>query len=266
MKHFINILLIIIQLTCLSESNAAGFKNKVGIDEKLGNVVPGNYTFTDSYGHKVLLSSLLKKPAVIDFAYYRCRGICTPLMTEVAEVVNKVDLRPGKDYNIITISFNPEETPKDAADKKAQMMNLLNIDVPDTAWEFLVGDSASINAVTRAAGFNFERQGNGYLHSGILVFVAPGGRICRYLRPDFNYKGDFMILPFDFKMALLEASKGEAIPVVDQALAYCFRFQPKDQSYVFDMFKISGIGVIAGVIMLFFFVVRKPKKVSGKNG
>jgi|YelNatPaOPRAMG01_1025707.scaffolds.fasta_scaffold00906_20 protein SCO1/2 len=246
-------------------AKAADYKDKVGVNERLGASIPQNISFYDSNGNKVLLGELIKKPTIIDFAYYRCKGICTPLMSELADVVNKVDLQPGKDYNIISISFNPNETIKDAADKKVQMMNLLNTNISDSGWKFLIGDSAAIKAVTDSAGFNFEREGDAFLHSGVLIFVSSQGKICRYLKPDYDYKGNFKILPFDFKMAIIEASKGEEIPVVEQALKYCFTYQPKNQNYVFDAFKISGIGVILGVLIIFIFVVRKPKKTFAKN-
>ena len=266
MKKVIEILFVAVLFFSFGRAFAADYKDKVGINEKLGAIIPGNVSFYDSQGNKVLLSDLMKKPTVIDFAYYRCTGICTPLMTEIADVINKVDLVPGKDYNIVTISFNPDETIKDAADKKIQIMNLVNNNISADGWKFLVGDSASIKKVTQAAGFNFERQDNAYLHAGELIFVSPEGKICRYLKPDFNYRGDYKILPFDFKMAVLEASRGEEIPVIDKALRYCFKYQPKNQTYVFDMFKVSGITVILAVALVFVFVVRKPKKEFKKIG
>ncbi len=266
MKRILNTLFVFIFLLGFSKLFAAGFEEKVGINQKLGSVIPLNTSFYDSHNNKVSLSDLINKPTVIDFAYYKCTGICTPLMTEIADVVNKVDLIPGKDYNLITISFNPDETPKDAADKKLQIINLLNNNIPASGWKFLTGDSLSIKKVADAAGFHFEREGNGYIHTGSLIFVSSEGKICRYLKPDFNYRGDFKILPFDFKMAILEASKGEEIPVVDKALKYCFKYQPKNQAYVFDVFKVSGITIILIVTLVFLFVVRKPKKKIKKIG
>ncbi len=259
---------IFVFVFCMNFSNsfATGLEDKVGIDQKLGSFIPLNAEFLDSNGKKVLLKDLITKPTVIDFAYYKCTGICTPLMTEIADVVNKVDMTPGKDYNLITISFNPDEMPKDAAEKKLQIVALLNNRIPESSWKFLTGDSLNIKRVTDAAGFHFERQGSGYIHTGSLIFVSKDGKICRYLRPDFNYRGDFRILPFDFKMALIEASKGEAIPVVDNALKYCFKYEPKNQAYVFDVFKVSGITIIVAVILVFLFIVRKPKNKLKKIG
>ncbi len=260
MKKIIGAWSIIFFLFSLNISFPKDLSDKIGIDEQLGKTIPLDAVFYDSKGNEVTLKELINKPTVIDFAYYKCTGICTPLMTEVADVMNRVDLRPGKDYQVITISFDENELPKDAAEKKVAMVNLLNTGIPASSWWFLTGDSLNIKRVTNAAGFHFERKGNTFLHVGVLIFVSKNGKICRYLEPGFNYKGDFRILPFDFKMALLDASKGQAIPVIDKALRYCFTYKPKNEAYVLDVFKISGISIVLIVLGLFFFVIKKPKK------
>ena len=260
MKKLIGVFVLIIFLSNLSSILAVEYRDKVGVNEKLGDKIPLNTKFFDSDGKQVTLKNLITKPTVIDFAYYKCTGICTPLMTEVADVINKIDLVAGKDYNIITVSFNADEFPKDAAKKKIEMMNLVKSEIPNSAWRFLTGDSASINELTNAVGFNFEKQGDTFLHTGLLVFVSSDGKICRYLKPGFTDRGDFRILPFSFKMAIVEASKGEAIPVIEEISRYCFSYEPKNESYVFNWFKISGVGVLIIVAGLFVFVVLKPKK------
>ncbi len=260
MKKITGVFGLIIFLLSFNFVFASDLREKVGVVEKLGNKIPLNTKFFDSNGKEVKLKDLITKPTVIDLVYYKCTGICTPLMTEVADVVNKIDLTAGKDYNIISISFNPDELPKDAAKKKAEMMNLVKTEIPDSAWRFLTGDSLSIREFTNAIGFNYEQQGDTFLHTGLLVFVSSDGKICRYLKPGFTDRGDFRILPFIFKMAIVEASKGEAIPVIDEVSRYCFSFEPKNESYVFNWFKISGAGILVAVAAIFIFVVLKPKK------
>ncbi len=260
MKKLIGVFVFIFLLNNLNSVLASELKDKVGVNEKLGNKIPLNIKFLDSNGKEVTLKDLINKPTVIDLAYYKCTGICTPLMTEVADVINKVDLTAGKDYNIITVSFNPDELPKDAAQKKAEMMNLVKSEIPNSAWRFLTGDSLSITELTKAIGFNYERDDNTFLHTGLLVFVSSDGKICRYLKPSFTDRGDFRILPFTFKMAIIEASKGEPLPVIEEVSRYCFSYEPKNESYVFNWFKISGVGVLVMLAGFFFFVVLKPKK------
>jgi protein SCO1/2 len=260
MKTKIGAVVLIILLTGLSNVFPADFSEKIGLVEKLGNKVPLDVSFMDSEGKTVVLKDLVNKPTVIDLAYYKCTGICTPLMTEVANVINKIDLTAGKDYNIITISINDNEFSKDAAAKKAEMLNLVKTEIPANAWTFLTGDSAAISTVTKAVGFNYQRQEEAFIHTGILIFISADGKICRYLKPDYNNHGDFRILPFDFKMALLEASRGEAIPVIDNVVRYCFSYQPKSDTYTFDLFKIFGAGTLLMVAVVFVFVVLKPGK------
>jgi len=264
MKTKIGAVVLIILLIGLINAFPEGFNDKIGVVEKLGNKIPLNVSFTDSDGKTVVLKDLINKPTVIDLAYYKCTGICTPLMTEVANVINKVDLQAGKDYNIVTISINDNEFTKDAAAKKAEMMNLVKSDIPANAWSFLTGDSSAIKTVTNAVGFYYQPQKETFIHTGVLIFVSADGKICRYLKPDYDSHGNFKVLPFDFKMALLEASKGEAIPVIDNVVRYCFSYQPQSDTYTFDLFKIFGTGTLLIVAVVFVFVVLKPGKHNKK--
>jgi protein SCO1/2 len=260
MKKTIGAIILIILFIGLGNGFADGFNQKIGVVEKLGNKVPLNVSFTDSDGKTVTLKDLIKKPTVIDLAYYKCTGICTPLMTEVANVINKVDLIAGKDYNIVTISINDNEFTKDAAAKKAEMLNLVKTEIPASAWTFLTGDSNAISAITNAVGFYYQRQEETFIHTGVLIFISTDGKICRYLKPDYNNRGDFRILPFDFKMAILEASKGQAIPVINNVVRYCFSYQPKSDTYTFNLFRVFGTGTLVVVAIVFVFVVLKPGK------
>jgi protein SCO1/2 len=260
MKKIIGVIGFLILFAGVNSLFPSDFDQKIGLVEKLGKNVPLDVSFMDSEGRTVSLKDLINKPTVIDLAYYKCTGICTPLMTEVANVINKIDLIAGKDYNIVTISINDNEFSKDAAAKKAEMMNLVKTEIPASAWTFLTGDSIAISAVTKAVGFNYQRQEEAFIHTGVLIFVSSDGKICRYLKPDYNNRGDFRILPFDFKMALLEASKGEAIPVISNVVKYCFSYQPKSDTYTFNLFKVFGTGTLVMVAIVFVFVVMKPGK------
>jgi protein SCO1/2 len=259
MKKTIEAIGLIILFIGFRNGFSADFDQKIGIVEKLGNKIPLDISFIDSEGKTIALRDLIKKPTVIDLAYYKCTGICTPLMTEVANVINKIDLTAGKDYNIVTISINDNEFSKDAAAKKAEMLNLVKTEIPASAWTFLTGDSNAIGAITKAVGFNYQRQEDAFIHTGVLIFVSSDGKICRYLKPDYNNRGDFRILPFEFKMAILEASKGEVIPVIDNVVRYCFSYQPKSDTYTFNLFKIFGTGTLVVVAVVFIFVIFKPK-------
>ena len=260
MKKVIITIIIFVSFTGINKVFAGSENTKVGIVKNLGKTIPMDLSFYDSDGKKVLLKDLITKPTVIDFAYYKCTGICTPLMTEVADVVGKTDLEPGKDYNLLTISISPEETSFDAANKKFQIMDLVGKKIPSSSWRFLTGDSLDVKALTDAAGFHFEKQGNTYLHTGVIIFVSPTGKICRYLEPGYDEQGNFRILPLDFKMAIMDAARGQAVPVVDEVLRFCFSLQPKNKSLVITLFILIGVFMILLVSAFVIFVLLRPKK------
>jgi protein SCO1/2 len=181
-------------------------------------------------------------------------------MFELANTINKSDLVLGVDYNIVTISMNELETPKDATERKGVFFRALDKQVPPESWEFLTGDSATIKKVADAAGFHYKRQGKDFLHTGAFIFVNKDGTICRYLFPGFSERSGFGILPFDFKMAILETSEGKVTPTIAKVLQLCFRYDPEGKTYVLSFTRIFGavILLLAGVFIV--YLKFKPKK------
>ncbi len=256
------LLLVFLLLIVSFNAFASDDVHQAEVIEHLGKMLPLNLTFTNSVGKKVLLKDLVNKPTIIDFVYYRCTGICTPLMVEVAEVIGKTDLQPGKDYRIISISINPEETPKIAAQKKNAMLSVIGKKIPDSSWEFLTGDSASIAEITNAAGFYFQKQANGYLHKGVLIFIDKSGKICEYVHPGYTTRGDFSILPSEFKMAVIETGKGAVTSTIQKVLQTCTNFIPKGKDVlVFALVFITGIFTVTTVL----FIIKKANPNKGNS-
>ncbi len=236
-------------------------QNDADIEEHLGAKIPLNLTFVDANGNNVLLKNIITKPTIIDFVYYECPGICSPLMTEVAHVANVSDLKPGLDYQILSISMDETETPVIASQKKKIFLGMIDSKpFPDSAWRFLTGDSLSIDKITRVAGFNFKRTGKNFIHAGGLIFISPKGEICRYLYPGYSQTRGFGILPFDFKMAVLETAQGKKTPVIGRVLQFCFSYDPQGKTYVFNILRIFGAGILLGVIVFIVLIKVKPKK------
>lgn len=249
----------------ISSIKIAASQNGADIQERLGEKIPLDLSFADENGNKVFLKDLINKPTVIDFVYYECPGICSPLMTEVAHVANISDLIPGKDYQILSISFDETEVPQVAAKKKRTFLGLIDQKpFPDSAWHFLTGDSLSIDKITRAAGFIFERTGRNFIHTSVLIFVSPKGIICRYLYPDYSHTRGFGILPLDFKMAVLEAAQGNQTPVIGKVLQFCFSYDPQGRTYVFNILRVFGAGILLGIIVFVVFIKIKPKRDKSK--
>jgi len=260
MKTLIKILPILFLIIFAKISFAEKVTEDLGIVEKLGSYIPLDVTFNDETGNKVVLRDLVKRPTLIAFVYYKCPGICSPILTELANVTGKVDLIPGEDYNIVTISMDDQEKPSDAADKKKAILGFTQNGFPLDAWNFLTGDSVNIKKVTDAAGFHFERTGKNFIHSGGFVFVTKEGKICRYIYPDVSSKGGFNILPFDFKMALLETSQGKETKTMSKLIQYCFSYNPVGRTYVFNITRVLGTVILISLALFLIFIVKKPKK------
>jgi protein SCO1 len=230
--------------------------NSAKVERHLGKTVPQNLKFKNSKGKEVLLKDLINKPTVLDFCYYRCAGICTPLMVEIASVIGKVKYDPGKDYRIISISIDQNETPAMAAQKKRIMMKLINIKIPDSAWTFLTGDSTNIYKLTDAAGFEFKRTYGGFQHKGVLVFADKTGRIVRYMNPNYTRKGDFQILPAAFELSLDDASNGVVKSTIANVLTTCYSFIPKGKdAYILLVVLFVGLLTMTTVIV----IIKKAK-------
>jgi len=175
-------------------------------------------------------------------------------MEGLAEVMDKSDLIPGTDYQVLTISFDPTETIDLGIRKKSNYLNLVSKkDAIAAGWHFFVSDSASIALGTNAVGFKYKRQGNDYLHAASVTVVSPDGKITRYLN-------GLYFLPFEFKMAIIEASKGQSAPTINKILQFCYSYDPVGQTYVLNVTKIAGTLILFIALILFLFLIFKPKK------
>jgi protein SCO1 len=251
-----NRILFILVLGCLLfvKTNAEPAKRFIGITEKLGSYVP-NVELYDESGNLVPLKSLINKPTLITFVYYRCTGICTPLLNEMTTVVDKMDLNLGRDYQILTISFDFTDKPETALEKRDNYLGEIKKTVDPNGWRFLTGDSATLNALTDSMGFYYERSGADWIHPTAVIAVSPEGKITRYLYGIHQ-------LPLDVKLAVMEASEGRTGPTISKILNMCYSYDPEGRHYTLNIVHISGL-VIVGLVGLFvvvFIVVPKKKE------
>ncbi len=228
-------------------------KKEVGFDEKLGEEVPLDLKFLDEHGQAVSLKQLFDKPVLLCLVYYRCPGLCSPLLKGVAEVVDKIDLEAGNDFRIVTISFDPKETYLTAAEKKNNYLASMKKQIPYDSWSFLIGDSLNVAKITDAVGFRYMPQGNDYIHGAALMSISPQGKIARYLY-GITYQ------PLDVKMALIEASEGRTGPTISKLLQICYSYDPEGKTYVLNITRIAGGSVMFFIaIFVLVFVIRKKK-------
>jgi protein SCO1/2 len=225
----------------------------IGIDEKLGQVIPLHLTFYDENGHPVSLKQLIHRPTILAPVYYSCPNVCSFLLFNLTGVINKMPSEAGKEYQVLTFSFDETEKPTLALEKKRMYLKMIEKSFPEEAWRFLTGDKETIHKLTDAIGFHFKRQGQDFLHPVSLVILSPEGKITRYI-----YGTEF--LPFELKMALLEASEGRVGPTLSKVLRFCFSYDPQGRKYVFNTLKVTGIVTLLFALSLILFLVFKGKR------
>lgn len=235
-------------------------KIEIGVDEQLGKIIPLDITFNDENGKAVRLSEVVSGPTVIALVYYSCPGICNPLMFELVNVMNKSDLEPGYDYNVVAISIDEFETPEIASSKKNEMLSGFDKEISPDAWRFLTGSQEDIKKVTNSAGFYFKREDKELRHAGTLIFIDGEGKICRYLFPGYTENHGYGILPFDFKMAVIETSQSKVTPTVARFLRFCFSYDPQGQKYALNFTRIFGAAILIFAGIFFLIIKFKPKK------
>lgn len=257
MKLKLIVCLLLILKTGLSFSQDAKdlyYDMEVGIIEHLNDTIPQNIQLTNEAGELVFLKDQIDKPTAIVFVYFRCPGICSPLMDGIADVIQKSDLNISEDYQVITISFDPTETYDLAVKKKNNYKSLIKGKNTQEGWKFYTGDSLNIAKATKALGFRYKKAGNEFTHAATVIITSPEGKITRYLNGTY-------FLPFEFKLSIIEASKGQAGPTINKILQYCYSYDPVGQAYVLNVTKVTGaIILVMGLIVFLLLLFKKPRK------
>ncbi len=252
-------LIVIIYVFCFNQNIVAQEKQiGVGIDEQLGDYLPLETTFQNSKGDTVQLKDIITKPTIFSLVYYECPGICSPLLTEIAWVINKVDLKPIEEYQIVTLSIDPRENSETTARWKKNYYDGMKGEFPQEAWHFLTGENENIKKVADALGYRYQQSSDGnYTHPGAIVAISPDGKISRYLLGlKFN--------PFDIKMAIYDAQEGKTVPTVAKMLQFCFSYDPDGRGYALNITRIIGSVMLLGV-GIFLSVLLFTKKKGTKE-
>ena len=233
----------------------ADMGEQVGLTEKLGDSIPLDLRFTDSTGEAVTLRELVTVPTIIAPVYYHCPNVCNFLQSGLAGVLRDVKLTPGKNFRVISISFDETETPETARRSQNIYMTAMDNQFPSEAWTFLTGDIHTIHQLTDAAGYRFMRQNKDFLHPVAIFIISPEGKIVRYL-----YGTSF--LPMDLTLALMEAAEGKEGRTVRKLVSFCFSYDPEQKTYVFNLLRISAtvILVTLGGLLTFLILTGRKKK------
>jgi protein SCO1/2 len=233
---------------------------EAGIVEKPGAQVALDSVLKDEDGNDIALRTLTGKPVILTLNYFRCAGICTPLLNGLATTLNEIGLEPGKDFQVVTVSFDPVDTPEVAHQKRINYLKQMTRPFPPSAWRFLTGSAQATKAVTDSVGFNFKAAGDGYVHAGAIIVLTPAGKVSRYL-----YGTSF--LPADLQMAVQEAKSGSVRPTISRVLSFCYSYDPEGRRYIFSLTRLVGaiILVLAAAYVIYLGAAGRRRKGKDKE-
>jgi len=225
--------------------------DKVGVDQRLGNSIPLDITFKDETGKIVKLGDFFNKgkPVALTLNYFSCPMLCPLVLDSLANTVKNMDFTVGKQYEIITVAIDPREGPRDAAKAKEKYLAKYNRPGAAQGWHFLTGSEQNIRRLADAVGvrYAYDAKLDQYAHPAVLIVLTPEGKISKY----------FMGLPSsptDLKLGLIEASGGKIGSIVDQAVLFCYHYNPVTGKYDFVVMNLIRAGFILTTLILGSFV------------
>jgi protein SCO1/2 len=224
---------------------------KVSFDQYLGVQVPLDLPFRDETGRAVHLSQYFTgRPVILALVYYECPMLCVQALNGLVKSLKVLALEPGRDYSIVTVSFNPEETPAQAAAKKDQYIARFQRAGAADAWHFLTGPETSIRPLTDAVGFHYvyDAETKQYAHPTGMIVLTPEGKTSKYV-----FGIDYG--PRDIRLALVEASDHRIGTPADRLLLYCYHYDPATGKYGLVLMNVLRIGGVLTVAMIGGFIL-----------
>jgi protein SCO1/2 len=228
----------------------------IGIDQRLNQPVPLDLQFKDESGNTVKLGDYFSagRPVILNLVYYTCPMLCGEELAGESSALAMMKFTPGKEYEVVSVSFNPDETPQDAAAAKKTYIARINEHLEPKAdgsgWHFLTGQQPEIKQLADAVGFRYHRdpETKQFMHATGIMIVTPGGKIAQYY-----YGVEFA--PKDIRLGLIEGSRGNIGNVVDQVLLYCYHYDPKTGKYGAVITNIMRLAGAATMLVLGGFVI-----------
>jgi protein SCO1/2 len=217
---------------------------KVGVDQKLNAQVPLDLAFRDESGRPIRLGDYFgKKPVVLMLVYFECPMLCTQVLNGAVAAMKMLNFTIGDEYDVVTVSFNPRETPALAQSKKTTYVAKYGRPPATTGWHFLTGDEPAIALLASAVGFRytFDPTTQQYVHTTAIMVLTPQGRVSKYF-----FGIDYP--PKDLRLGLIEASNGKIGNPVDQLLLYCYHYDPHTGKYsmmVLNVLRLAGLATVA---------------------
>jgi len=256
------LLLVGLAICCASaraEATLPPLLQKVGFDQRLNEQVPPDIEFTDETGKHVNVGDYFHdKPVVLVLAQYRCKMLCTMVLNGLTQGLMDVPFDVGKDFQVVTVSFDARETPELAAAKKQTYVQRYGRPGAATGWHFLTGKETSIKKLTDAVGFRFtyDSKHDQFAHASGVILLTPSGKVSRYFY-DIRYSGR------DLRLGLVEASENKIGSPVEQILLYCFHYDPAEGKYgaaVMNFVRLGGVLTLVALVGLIGVLRRRERR------
>jgi protein SCO1/2 len=240
-----------------------GLKN-VGIQQNLNQQIPPDLAFKDDLGRSVRLQDYFgKKPMILNLVYYNCPMLCGEVLSGLVNSLRMMKFDVGKEFDVITVSFDPSETPEMAAKKKAEFLKRYKRGGAEQGWHFLVGDQGAVDSLTKAAGFQYQydEKTKQFAHATAIMILTPEGKIAQYY-----YGVEYP--PKDLRLGLVEAGQRRIGNVVDQLLLYCYHYDPEQGKYSAVILRVVRLAGLATMLFLgsFIFLMIRRGTVHDEQG
>jgi protein SCO1/2 len=245
----------------LPSSTIPGPLREIGFDQNIDQTIPLDTVLRDETGRTVRVGNYFgSRPVVLLFAYYDCPMLCTQVINGLSSALGVLSLDPGKDFEIVTVSFDPRDTPATASAKKTVYLERYTKPGAAAAWHFLTGDQGAIDRLTKAAGFRYvwDRETKQFAHPTGVIVLTPDGRLARYL---FGIEYG----PRDLRFAIVEASAGRVGNAVDSLLLYCYHYDPMTGRYglvVMRALRLAGAGTVLALGAFILIMVRRERSAA----
>lgn len=241
-----------------SAGNArGGSQASPGVMERLGGTIPPDVECVNEQGVPFRLRDLIDRPTLLSLVYYRCEHVCPQLLVGLSELVSDLGLVAGRDYRLVTVSFDDGDTPAAAAEAKRNYLLPLGAGFDGGAWTFAMASGPNIARLTSALGFRFVRKEHGFDHPVVLVVLAPGGMISRYFRPrKYNYGEAYPVRfsPLEIKESLEAAGQGRIQAGPPGPLLFCFAGEPPGEVGYFRITRLFGWITLGSLALLFVYL------------
>jgi protein SCO1/2 len=234
----------------------------IGIDQRLGESLPLDTPFRDDTGRAVTLGDYFgTKPVVLVMTYFECPMLCTLVLNGLTKTLKTLAFEPGKEFDVVAVSFDPRDTPETAAKKKATYIGEYGRPASAPGWHFLTGDAAAIARVAAATGFRYRwvEEEKQFAHAAAIMVATPEGRLARYFY-GVDYAGR------DLRLGLVEAADHKIGSAVDALLLFCYRYDPATGKYGAIALNLMRLGGVATVLAIgLFMTVMFRREAAGRR-